>query len=154
MNGRTGGMTWWAARAESPRSSKASTVVLGLLHALLGVGYLWPSTGITIAALPPTPGGVSIVNTIDTNGPYWLVFFPLTAAALFAAVATGRLLPLAHQAGMVLMGAYAVAIWYGVFASEPNRAWLTGIGFTGLWAWHQLKVITYTDDLLKQRRRQ
>ena len=138
---------WWARRAESPRSSKASTAVLAAIHALLAVGYAWPETGITIAALPPTPGGVSIVNTIDTNGPYWLVGYSLTAVAMVAALLSGRFLPLVHQVGFVLMGAYAIAIWYGVFASEPNRAWLTGIGFTGLAVWHQLKVLTYTDDL-------
>lgn len=144
---------WWAGRAESPRSSKASTVALALLHGLLAVGYAWPQTGIAIAALPPTPGGVSIVNTIDQNGPYWVTGFSVTAAAMVAAVSTGRLLPLVHQCGVVLMGGYSFAIWYGVFASEPNRAWLTALGFTGIMVWHQLKVITYTDDLLNPRGR-
>jgi hypothetical protein len=143
---------WWARRADSPRSSKASTAVLAAIHALLAIGYGWPQTGITIAALPPTPGGVSIVNTIDKNGPYWVLFFSVTAVAMVAALVSGRMLPLVHQAGVVLMGAYATAIWYGVFASEPNRAWLTAIGFTGLCAWHQLKVLTYTDDLIKHGR--
>lgn len=144
-------MPWWAERADAPRSSRASTVVLACLHALLTVGYAWPESGITIAALPPTPGGVSIVNTIDKNGPYWLVFFGATSVGMFAAVWTQRLLPLVHQASVVLMSAYAAAIWYGVFASEPNRSWLTALGFTSLVAWHQLKVLTYTDDLLRRR---
>jgi hypothetical protein len=142
-------MLWWAQRGpENTRARRGATWFLGCAHLMFGAAYAVPGLAIT-NALVGQRSQISIVNAIDHYGPWWVLGYLLSGAALLAAVVTDRLLPTAHLLGAVVSGAFAFAVWYGTFASEPNRSVVTGVLATGWVFWHWVMMLAYTDELAK-----
>src|ERR1044071_2479148 len=142
-------MLWWARRApEDKRARAVASLVLGVGPPAFGIAESVPGWGV-VPVLVGTPAQVSIVSTIDQYGPYWIIGYLVSGAAVLAAVWSHRLLPTAHLLGSVVGGAFAFAVWWGTFASEPNRSLVTGVFVSGWAAWHIALMLAYTEQLLE-----
>jgi hypothetical protein len=139
----------WSIRLDGqPRARTAATLVLLVAHVVLATAYAIPDLSVSRLT---TPGqSVSIVNYIDDRGPWWMASFAAVAALLLVAMVTRRGLHLAHLLGGVVVSAYAAAIWFGAFASEPNRPIISAVLASLVAAWHLVLSGAYAEAVFRR----
>lgn len=116
------------APIQNTRGRRIATVGLAIGHFMVAMAYSVPSLSIPPAGTLP-PGAVSIVNYIDSNGPWWIVGYGLSGVLLAAALLTNRGLQWAHALAAAVCGAYSTAALIGAFSSEPIRPIILGVAF-------------------------
>lgn len=122
-----------------------------LVHLFLALSYQVPSLSISPTSTVLPPGGVSIINYIDANGPYWVVGFTITGLSLLTALWTRRGLHIAHGVAAVVVCCYTMASFLGAFLSEPNRPIVVGLfGLLALSA-HAGLSAAYSDQVVTRR---
>jgi hypothetical protein len=122
-----------------------------LVHLFLALSYQVPSLSISpTSAVLPT-GGISIINYIDANGPYWVVGFTASGLSLLTALWTRRGLHIAHGIAAVVVCCYTMASFLGAFLSEPNRPIIVGLfGLLSLSA-HAGLSVAYSEQVVTRR---
>jgi hypothetical protein len=132
-------------------SGRGITSYVGVLvHLFLAFSYQVPSLSISPTSTVIPPGGVSIINYIDANGPYWVVGFGAAGVALCVALWFRRGLHLAHGIAAVVVCCYTVASFLGAFLSEPNRPVIVGLfGLLALSA-HAGLSVAYSEQVVKR----
>ena len=122
-----------------------------LVHLFLALSYQVPSLSISPTSAVIPPGGVSIINYIDANGPYWVVGFSTAGLSLLAALWTRRGLHFAHGIAAVVVCCYTMASFLGAFLSEPNRPIVVGLfGLLALSA-HAGLSVAYSEQVVTRR---
>lgn len=131
----------------------AGTVVLGLLHAVMGVAYIVPGLA-RGSATATAPGRISVVTYVDQLAlPAWQIGFTMSALLLLLAVRYTRWLVVVHGIGAGMMATYTAALWAGYILSDPRPSIVTAVGFTATLLWHGVLAVTYNAALSLPPRR-
>lgn len=122
-----------------------------LVHLFLALSYQVPSLSISPTSAVIPPGGVSIINYIDANGPYWTIGFTTAGLSLMAALWTRRGMHIAHGIAAVVCCCYTMASFLGAFLSEPNRPIIVGLFGTLALSAHAGLSVAYSEQVVKHR---
>lgn len=119
-----------------------TSAVLLVLNVVLAVAYLVPAW-----SHPPIQvvGRVSIVNYIDSGGPWWIVGFGVTGVGGLAALTLRRWRLLAHSAAGVVAGMYAAALWFGALTSHPHTSLIPPILASTYCVLHMILADVYAE---------
>jgi hypothetical protein len=128
-----------------------TSYVAVVVHLFLAFSYQVPSLSISPTSTVIPPGGVSIINYIDANGPYWVVGFTAAGLSLLVALWFRRGLHIAHGIAAVVVCCYTVASFLGALLSEPNRPIVVGLfGLLALSA-HAGLSVAYSEQVVRHR---
>jgi hypothetical protein len=131
------------------RGRRIASVGLALGHFAMAMAYSVPSLSIARPGTLP-PGAVSVVNYIDSNGPWWIIGYGLSGLAIAVALCTARGLQWSHASGAVVCGAYSTAAFIGAFSSEPIRPIIVGTAFAMAMASHLGLSESYGDMVVRR----
>jgi hypothetical protein len=126
-----------------------TSYVAVVVHLFLAFSYQVPSLSIAPTSTVIPPGGVSIINYIDANGPYWVIGFTAAGLSLLVALWTRRALHLAHAVAAVVTCMYTVASFLGAFLSEPNRPIIVGLFGALAFSAHAGLSVAYSEQVVK-----
>jgi hypothetical protein len=122
-----------------------------LVHLFLAFSYQVPALSISPTSTVLPPGGVSIINYIDANGPYWVILFGAAGVSLMLALWTRRGLHIAHAIAAVACCCYTVASFLGAFLSDPNRPIIVGLFGVLAFSAHAGLSVAYSDQVVRNR---
>jgi hypothetical protein len=121
-----------------------------VVHLFLALSYQVPSLSISPTSPIIPPGGVSIINYIDANGPYWVIGFTTAGLSMLVSLWTRRALHIAHAIAAVVVCCYTVASFLGALLSEPNRPIVVGLFGALAFSAHAGLSVAYSEQVVKR----